>query len=141
MDIFDNPVIVISVIVWAAAEVSKFIIRRLFGDQSGKLFNPGGMPSAHAAFIAGAATVIALTSGLASPLFGLAVVVAAIVFHDAYRVRWSVGQTADRLNQVISQTKAKTKPVVVWKGHRIREVAAGAVFGVILAWVSYLTLY
>lgn len=141
MEIFHNPVIIVSAIVWLAAECTKYLVSLEFGNTKAKFFDPGGMPSAHAAIISAAGTVIALRSGLDSDLFGLAVVVAAIVFHDAYRVRWSVGQTAERLNEVLKKTKAGVAPVAVWKGHRIREVAAGAVFGVVLAWISYQVLY
>ncbi len=137
-DILLNPVLVVSGLVWLIAQTTKFITARLSGRPAGFL-DTGGMPSSHAAVIAAAATVIALDQGLASPLFGLAVIVAAIVLHDAYRVRWMAGETAERLNASLRRTKLK--PVPVYRGHRLSEVAIGILFGIALGAVFFYQLY
>jgi uncharacterized protein len=140
VEVLYNPVIVIALLVWLVTQSLKFTLARLAGKDA-RFSDPGGMPSAHAAVIMAAVTVIGLDYGFDDPLFGLAAVVAAIILHDAFRLRWSAGQTAERLNQVIKQTKTKAKPVVVWRGHRLREVAAGAGLGVALGGGLYVLFY
>ncbi|MEX2430282.1 MAG: divergent PAP2 family protein, partial [Patescibacteria group bacterium] len=92
-----SPVLVISGLVWFTAEVTKYLISRT-ADPERHFLDSGGMPSAHTAIIVSATTAIALAEGIGSPLFALAVVVSAIVMHDAVRVRWPLGEATERLN-------------------------------------------
>jgi acid phosphatase family membrane protein YuiD len=122
---------------WALAQGSKFLMARRHDPQA-KFSDPGGMPSSHSATVAAGATVVGIEAGFDSALFGLAMIVLVIVVHDAYRLRWSVGEQAQRLNELLKQNDPRAVPVVVWKGHRQREVAAGLVLGAVvgsLAWV------
>lgn len=129
-ELLSNPVVLVPVIAWLAAEALKFGVRQATGSDA-KLGDTGGMPSGHAAFVTAVATIIGLREGLESPLFGLAAVLVAIVIHDAIRLRWSVGQQAERLNTLIANAKPEgVDPVIVWHGHRIREVLAGAAIGI-----------
>ncbi|MDP9212000.1 MAG: divergent PAP2 family protein [bacterium] len=133
-----SPVLVISGLVWFTAEIVKYSIGRLH-DRDRKFMDSGGMPSVHTAVIVGATTSIVLTEGIDSSLFGLGVVVSAIVMHDAVRVRWAVGEQAVRINQLSQGRKLARLPV--FRGHRIREVAAGAAYGTVLATILYQLLY
>lgn len=139
-DILLNAVLVVSALVWLITQTTKFITARLTGRPA-RFFDSGGMPSAHAAVIAAAATVIGLDQGLTSPIFGLAVVVAAIVLHDAGRVRWMAGETAERVNELLKRAKSKGTPVPVYRGHRLSEVVVGTLFGIALGAVLFYQLY
>jgi acid phosphatase family membrane protein YuiD len=96
------------------------------------------MPSGHAATMAAADTVIGLREGVGSPLFGLALVITALVLHDAVRLRWSVGEQAVRINKLLAAAGREAESVVVWRGHRIREVAAGSLLGSVVAALLYI---
>jgi acid phosphatase family membrane protein YuiD len=135
-DILLNPVLIVSVLVWFFAECTKVVAGKIL-NRPVKIFASGGMPSAHAAIICSAATVIALDQGFASPLFGLTVIVAAIVLHDSYRVRWMAGETAERVNAL----SKKGPKISVHRGHRLSEVIVGGLFGIVLSAVLYGWLY
>lgn len=135
-DIILNPVLVIAGLVWLTTELTK----QLIGRSQGRLwFDPGGMPSGHAAVIAATATVIAMTEGLSSPIFALAVVLWGIIVSDAHRVRWSVGEQAVRLNKL--SARAKLKPLPVVRGHRLSEVIIGTLFGIALGATFFSVIY
>ena len=135
-DILLNPVLVIAGLVWLTTELTKQLVGRSRGRQ---WLDPGGMPSGHAAVTAAAATVIAMTEGLSSPVFALAVVLWGIIVSDAYRVRWSVGEQAVRLNKL--SARAKLKPLPVVRGHRISEVVVGTLFGVAIGATFFYVIY
>lgn len=140
-ELLANPVVTLSLFAWLIVQTAKFIGNRR-RDSQAKFSDSGGMPSSHAAVIGAATTVIGLADGVESSLFGLAVVVMAIVVHDAFRLRWAVGEQAARLNLITQQEHLKNvPPVVVWRGHRLREVAVGLGLGSALAAVGYLVVY
>ncbi len=130
----DVPVLIITGLVWLIAETTKFLVGLMHGRDR-RFFDSGGMPSVHAAVIVGATTAISLVEGVGSSLFALGVVVSAIVVHDAVRVRWPLGEQAVRLNRLSQKAKLPAVPVI--RGHRIREVVAGGVYGALLAAALY----
>lgn len=136
-----NPVLVLPFSVWLVTQTLKWVLAKRHNPDA-KFSDSGGMPSAHAAVIGSAATAIAWRDGLDSSLFGLAAVVTAIVMHDAFRLRWAVGEQASRINAIIDQAKLKNVPsAVVWRGHRLREVVAGFLLGIGLTILGYLVVY
>lgn len=136
-----NPVLVVVSLVVILAELIKYGIRRM-SDSSAKFGHPGGMPSGHSAGVASAATVVALHDGLASPLFGLAMVLLVIVAHDAVRLRGAVGKQAVKLNELLAVSKLTDhRPLYVWQGHRIREVAVGLLFGAVFGALFYWLMF
>lgn len=136
-----NPLLAITGVVWLFSEITKYLVRKSKGEPSA-FGHPGGMPSGHTAAMTSATTVLALTEGWDSSVFGLAVVMTVLVMHDAVRLRWAVGQQALRLNELIALSKIKDRvPLMVWQGHRIREVGAGLVLGVGGSWLLYLWWY
>ena len=134
MDLFNNPLLVIAIPTWLTAELIKFVVRRS-NDPRAKFGHPGGMPSGHATLTGAAATVIGIEHGVSSTLFGLAIVLVAIVVHDAVRLRWSVGEQALRINELAAVTPGvkKLPPLMVWRGHRIREVTVGIIYGALVS--------
>ncbi|MSU76318.1 hypothetical protein EXS54_02530 [Patescibacteria group bacterium] len=131
-----NPTLIIALLTWLITELIKQIVGRTEGR---KWFDPGGMPSGHAAVMAAAAMTIGLTDGFQSALFALSVVLWGIIISDAHRVRWSVGEQAVRLNELAKRTKLKPLPVV--RGHRPSELAVGSLLGVALALTFYFCFY
>lgn len=131
-----TPVIPIALAAWMAAELGKVAL-----DRNYRFGEPGGMPSGHSAVVAAAATAIGFEAGVNSVAFGLAVVLVAIVAHDAYRVRWAIGEQGNRLNELSAVAHPKLAPLIVWRGHRVREVMAGLVLGALVAIVLELTLF
>ena len=103
-----------------------------------RLLDSGGMPSSHAAVTAAVTMSIGIEAGFDSPLFALSVIFTAVVAHDAYRVRWLLGQYGIRLNRLGSSTKPTDSPLPEWLGHRPVEIVAGLIIGSMigaLAWV------
>jgi acid phosphatase family membrane protein YuiD len=97
------------------------------------------MPSSHSALVTGAGTAIGLQEGFGSPLFALASVIALIVIYDAIGVRRHAGDHARVLNLMIDElltghplAEKELKEVL---GHTPREVIAGVVLGVVVAYL------
>lgn len=136
-----NPVIVVSFVVWIVAQGSKYALSKAVGRDV-RFSATGGMPSAHSAVVASAVMIIGLREGPTSSLFGLAVIIAAIVVHDAIRLRWAVGQQALRINQLVLKSGGPSEDyVAVWMGHRIREVSVGLALGAGLSLLLYNAAY
>ena len=105
------------------------------------ILQSGGMPSAHTAAVASMALVTGLREGLDSSIFAVALVLTAVVAHDAIRVRGSI-------NTIINILKKVTPPEVLNKegalpdtvGHSVGEVAAGFILAGVVATGCHLLL-
>lgn len=90
------------------------------------ILQSGGMPSAHTAAVASLTLVTGLREGLDSSIFAVALVLTAVVAHDAVKVRGSI-------NTIIKIIRKIAPPEVLEKegvlpdtiGHSVGEVAAG----------------
>lgn len=129
-----SPIVPLAGATWVVAQSIKFVMERPHHPDS-HFTDSGGMPSAHAAVTAAATTAIGFESGVGSSLFALAFLLTAIVAHDAYRVRWALGEQAVRLNELSAAAVPARPPLAVWRGHRIREVAAGLALGILIGGV------
>lgn len=127
-------------ILWMSAQLIKFIINLVRGRADIRyLISAGGMPSAHAAVVCSLATIALLDQGFASPLFGVSVVLAAIVMYDSFGVRRSSGEQARVLNRLVADLRDngalrngqdyQTLREIL--GHRPLEVLVGAILGVV----------
>ena len=139
MDI--SPYVLTILVSWVAAQGAKYIIlaskqRTLRGFR--QLYLSGNLPSAHTAAVVSMTTLIGLKDGLDGPIFGLAVMVAAVVMYDAVMARRSVGEQGEALQQVIRATKSKVPLPRAAKGHKPVEVAVGAVVGVLVGLVVFI---
>lgn len=96
----------------------------------------GGMPSAHTAFAFSLLTVIASESGIASPSFAIAIVLAVIILDDALRMRIFLGHHGEALHKLIEklpEKEQKSFPLLETQlGHKPVEAFAGALVGIIL---------
>jgi uncharacterized protein len=146
-DLGTNIILIISAATWAITQILKFVVilvqeRRIAWNY---FVTSGGMPSSHTATVCALATSIAMTIGMSSAYFSIAVVLAVIVMYDAAGVRQSVGQHSAILNRIVREFSFKASKDEVRKdfrefvGHTPFQVFVGAVIGVFIAWL-WLTL-
>jgi acid phosphatase family membrane protein YuiD len=128
---------------FTAAAVAMFI------SQFWKIFSPvlrgkppvlrnalqsGGMPSAHTAAVASMTLVSGLCEGFNSSIFAVALVLTAVVAHDAVKVRGTINTLIRILRKTVDPEileKEETLPDTV--GHTVKEVAAGFILAGIIA--------
>lgn len=137
-----SPYLITILLAWLSAHIIKYIISSLNDEKltlRGYLFTSGGMPSAHSAATVSMATIIGMRDGFDSGLFGLAALFAVIVMYDAVKVRRSSGEQGVALHKLINETKSKTVLPRVAKGHTPTEVGLGALLGVIVGFVVFLS--
>jgi acid phosphatase family membrane protein YuiD len=116
------------------------------------LFSTGGMPSSHCAFVSALTLSLALTEGIASPLFAISFVFAGIVIHDALGIRREAGKHAAVLNDIkkefydiineLNKGKAKNKLIVDKRlkellGHEPLEVLSGIMLGITIVLITF----
>lgn len=132
-----NKILLIAVAAWAAAQVLKLLVSMAVYHEFDitYLTTGGGMPSSHSALVCACASATAFESGLSSPVFAVAAVLAFIVMYDAAHVRLETGKQAKVLNQLIrnlgesrpEEFEAELKELI---GHTPLQVAVGAALGV-----------
>lgn len=112
------------------------------------LFRSGGMPSSHSAMVSSLATATAYREGMSSSAFAIAVVLAAIVIHDARGIRHESGKQAMSINRLMREvfqhpTEIFEHQSVVYDelkermGHTSVEVFFGALVGVFYVVIFY----
>ena len=123
---------------WFSAQGIKFIFSlRKDGVTVTDAFQSGGMPSSHSAFMLALTTVIGLSEGFNSAIFGLSLALSAIIMYDARGVRLATGQQTEVLKKIANKEKIKVH-ITNAKGHRIIEVIAGAILGVVVGCLTYI---
>lgn len=141
-----NLILVLSGIAWAIAQLLKIPIWRLTKktlDWS-RVWESGGMPSSHSAFVCACATATGSLCGLSSPIFAIAAVLAIVVMYDAANVRRAAGEHAKILNYIIENWDDDqldedpnerpevfgSKELKEFLGHSPAQVAVGAMLGI-----------
>ena len=105
------------------------------------LMMTGGMPSAHTAAAASMALATGLREGLDSSIFAVALVLTAVVAHDAVKVRGSINTIINILRKVVPpEVLEKEGALPDTVGHSVREVAAGFVLAAAVATGCHLLL-
>ncbi len=100
--------------------------------------NYGGMPSSHTAYVASLITVVALSDGINSSAFAVAIVLAAVVIRDAVGFRQEIGKNAVVTNALAQQIfGAKAELLTEQVGHTIPQVIVGALVGICLGIIFY----
>lgn len=157
-DFFVNPIIVVGLASFLAAQIIKTVIYAI----KFKTFNPeritgaGGMPSSHSALVISVMIYTLRLYGLKSSEFAFAMLLASIVIYDALSVRYNAGLHAKELNKLrkivdelddeISQLSGEDddpdinelvsqKQLQEFLGHTPIEVIAGSLLGIIMAMV------
>lgn len=138
-ELAQNRVLWTAMLCWLSAQVIKVILyavrNRCFSFE--RLVGAGGMPSSHSATVCGLTVAVGRSCGLDSPMFAIAMIVAAVVMYDATGVRRAAGEQAKVLNRLIleqdwSQAQKNLKEFL---GHTPLEVLAGAILGIALAFL------
>ncbi|KAI3504410.1 hypothetical protein L2E82_46142 [Cichorium intybus] len=110
-----------------------------------RMLSSGGMPSSHSATVTALATCIGLQDGTASSSFAIAVVLACVVMYDATGVRLHAGRQAELLNQIVCELPpehplSNVRPLRDSLGHTPFQVAAGAVLGIVMAFLMKISV-
>lgn len=140
--------ILVPLVAWAIAQGAKHLFvrynkRRKIIDQPDSAhvllpFTPsGGMPSAHSATVTALATILGLRLGVESPVFAVALLMAAVVMYDAVMVRFSSGEQGETILSILSHLKTSIPRPKVAKGHTVPEVMAGAAIGAVVALMTF----
>ncbi len=95
------------------------------------------MPSSHSSTVCALATSVARTSGLQSPVFAVAFLLAFVVMYDAMGVRRAAGEQAKVINKIAELQEEKNEDFFVKElkeliGHTPIEVIAGAALGIFI---------
>lgn len=135
--IVENKLIILSLIALFLAQFLKipfgYIVTKKIDFN--RLFETGGMPSSHSAFIVSLTVGIGRTTGFESPLFALSFVFASIVMYDAMGIRRAAGEHAKLLNLILSNdNKFKLDHVKLKEllGHTPFEVLGGIILGILV---------
>ena len=133
--LFGNHILFAAFLAWFIAQVSKTIYEcvRYRQIKLSRLVSSGGMPSSHSALVTSLATATGRVTGVGSPSFAIAAVLAGIVMYDAAGVRRAVSIQARILNQMIDEA-FQGKPFAEERlreliGHTPVQVLVGALLG------------
>ncbi len=141
LQLLHNNLIINGVVAWVVAQILKTFVHAIVHKKLDlpRLIGDGGMPSSHSATVTAIAATSALQYGLSSFEFGVTVILAFIVMHDAMGVRLQTGKQAKVLNEIMDvidsmgkdlSAEDKFKELV---GHTPLQVLAGALLGVMTA--------
>ncbi|OGJ83143.1 hypothetical protein A2412_05090, partial [Candidatus Peribacteria bacterium RIFOXYC1_FULL_58_8] len=98
-DLLRTYLFLIPLVVLVLTEIVKFIVEEFrSGAGHRHLFQQGGMPSTHSAFVMSLLIVVGHKMGTDSVEFAITVVLACIVWYDAIGVRAVLGEQARVLN-------------------------------------------
>jgi acid phosphatase family membrane protein YuiD len=139
--LLQNNLVINGFFAWITAQVLKTIINAIISKKFDllRIVGDGGMPSSHSATVTAVATTSALTYGLSSFQFGVTMILAFIVMHDAMGVRLETGKQSKVLNQMIEFIESMGKDLTSeeklkeFVGHTPMQVIAGATLGVLIA--------
>jgi acid phosphatase family membrane protein YuiD len=142
-DLFDNAVLWWGLAACGVAQLSKLLVEFVAHGRwrPEVLLETGGMPSSHSALMTGTAAGVGWYQGFQDPLFALAAAVAFVVLYDASGVRRAAGETAARVNALVSGREPGHEVVgALWEhplkeniGHTRREVLVGSLLGPLVA--------
>jgi hypothetical protein len=142
-EIVNNRVLLFAVMASFLAQASKLLVElwrdRKFNWQV--LFETGGMPSSHSAFVTALAAGVGQTAGWESTEFAIATVLAIVVMYDAAGVRQAAGKHARMLNRMVDELFHEDHPfgevhLKELLGHTPFQVIAGSIFGACVSWVA-----
>ena len=148
-ELTSNQTLMTGVTGWVVAQVLKTILdiglNHSFNPE--RLVGSGGMPSSHSSTVCSLATVCALTTasgmkyGVGSFEFSISFILAMVVMYDAIGVRQETGKQARVLNRLLFDDFLKLDGVVLqeklkeYVGHTPIQVAAGAILGILIAFI------
>ena len=138
-ELTSNQTLMTGVTGWVVAQVLKTILdiglNHSFNPE--RLVGSGGMPSSHSSTVCSLATAAALGSFE----FSISFILAMVVMYDAIGVRQETGKQARVLNRLLFEDFLKLDGVVLqeklkeYVGHTPIQVAAGAILGILIAFI------
>lgn len=143
MALFNNYVLVASLLAWGIAQILKVPIEylQLRKINWALLIQAGGMPSSHSALIVAVTHAIGLSMGYDSALFALAFAISMIVIYDATGIRRQAGKHAELINAMINDLASghplKEEQLREVLGHTPIEALAGVLLGLIVAQLTW----
>ena len=139
--VLTNKALWVPAAAWCIAQVLKVIVESIKAKRLSfsYLITMGGMPSSHAALVCALATTIAVVYGVGSALFAISAFFAIVVMYDAAGVRQTVSTQSTMLNRIVDEL-FKGNPEFQQRmreliGHTKFEVAAGAILGIVFAFL------
>ena len=142
-ELTSNQTLMTGVTGWVVAQVLKTILdiglNHSFNPE--RLIGSGGMPSSHSSTACSLATAAALRYGVGSFEFSISFILAMVVMYDAIGVRQETGKQARVLNRLLFDDFLKLDGVVLqeklkeYVGHTPIQVAAGAILGILIAFI------
>ena len=146
LGIISNGAILVPSFAWLTAQVLKTIINAVILKKVDwtRMVGDGGMPSAHSATVSALAIVVGDACGYGSAVFGLSIMLAIIVMHDALGVRREAGKQAKALLTIAEVVKdwaderdidLKTEKLKVLVGHTPLQVVLGSALGIFIAFI------
>ncbi len=147
MDFFrgiaSNEIFISAAVGWLTAQILKTIIHTALTRSfvAERMVGSGGMPSSHSSTVCALAASTCLQYGSASFEFAIASFFAIVVMYDAIGVRRETGIQAKVLNEMIELFSHMGKGVSMedklkeFVGHTPLQVLAGAILGILIAFV------
>ena len=147
MDFFrgiaSNEIFISAAVGWLTAQILKTIIHTALTRSfvAERMVGSGGMPSSHSSTVCALAASTCLQYGSASFEFAIAAFFAIVVMYDAIGVRRETGIQAKVLNEMIELFSHMGKWVSMedklkeFVGHTPLQVLAGAILGILIAFV------
>jgi len=150
--LINNRILVVAISCWFVAQVIKTLLYAIVNKtiRLERMVGDGGMPSCHSATVCGMATAAALTQGVGSPVFALAVILAIIVMHDAMGVRLETGKQAKIINDIVQEFRDRGMAMMSMSpeqrlkefvGHTGIQVLVGGFIGIAVAFFMCLVIY
>ncbi|MBO5941625.1 MAG: divergent PAP2 family protein [Kiritimatiellae bacterium] len=143
-EIVRHPWFISSFLAGGLAQLIKFAIslKRTRKINFSYFMTSGGMPSAHSALVSALASAVGFTEGFDAPYAMIAVGLGLIVLCDAATLRREAGKHAELLNSIVEKLnchfdesdRIEVRRLKERLGHKRREVAAGVVFGMLVAY-------
>ena len=150
LGIIGNDVLIVSLASWLIAQLTKIVINGIVTKKFDieRLVGDGGMPSGHSATVTAMALMTGFRLGFGNPIFGIAMIFAIVVMHDATGVRQEAGKHARsiiELTEIFNEylvehdEEVKLEKVKTLVGHTPLQVVCGAGVGIIVV-VLYLVI-
>jgi acid phosphatase family membrane protein YuiD len=143
-ELFNNQALIGALIGWTIAQTVKVPLEYLRTKRWNwvLLFRTGGMPSSHAALVAGVAHGIGLRDGFDSTVFAIAAVLAIVVIYDATGIRRQAGKHATLINAMMQDLASghplKQELLREVLGHTPLEALAGFLLGLASAQLTWM---
>ena len=140
-EVFTNKALWVPAVAWCLAQILKVVVQSIKARRLSfsYLTTMGGMPSSNAALVCALATTVGIVYGVGSAVFAISAFFAIVVMYDAAGVRQTVSSQSTMLNRILEEL-FKNNPEFQQRlreliGHTKFEVAAGAILGIVVAFL------